>query len=145
MAVAAHCASALILGRDPQDHDTRVMAGNRIKYAAKPASLAFGIEAREHEVAGEVSRVRWIGDTDLEAADILHQPKQRGRPSKMDEYVECIREQLADGRRMPSDDLKEAVMSKFEISDKTYKTARQKAGVKTKKQGFMGTWEVYLA
>ncbi len=140
VAVAAHCPSALILGRDPENRETRIMAGNRIKHAPMPPSLGYGIEGRDHPETGRLSRIEWTGETELTADDILRCPKRQGRPSRMDEYVEFIRDTLADGRTMTSRELQKAVTAEFDISVPTYKTARKLANVEVEKEGFSGGW-----
>jgi transposase len=145
VAVAAHCPCAIILGRDPANRDVRIMAANRIKYAKPSASLAYSIEEKRHANGGMSSRVEWQGETELEAGDILNQVKQKGRPSKMSEYVEYIRELLAGGKEIPSDDLMRTLVRKFGIGESTCKTARKQAGVKSRKQGFQGEFMAYIA
>ena len=144
VAVAAHCPCAIILGRDPENRDTRIMAANRIKHAKPQASLAYHIEEKEHPNGGRSSRVEWYGETELEAKDILSQTKQRGRPTKLPEIVAYIQVLLADGKEIPSDDLMRTVTRKFAIGEKTYKTARKQAGVRSKKQGFQGEFVSYI-
>jgi putative DNA primase/helicase len=145
VAVAAHCPCAIILGRDPANRDTRIMAANRIKHVKPAASLAYDIEEKRHPNGGMSSRVEWQGETELEAKDILNQTRQKGRPSKMGEYVEYIRELLADGKELPSDNLMKSVMRKFGIGESTCKAARKQAGVRSKKQGFQGEFVAYIA
>lgn len=147
IAITAHCRSAIILGRDPDDPDTRVMAMNRSSLGLSPQSLAYSIVSVENDLGGS-SRIRWTGPVDLAAGDIVGQKRKggqgQGRPSKMDEYVEHIQELLADGE-MPSSELQKQVMDYNQISESTYKRARQQAGVKSRKKGFQGAATSYLS
>lgn len=140
----ACCSNAVILGQDPENPETRVMAANRIKHDMPRRALSYTIEERTHEVAGRTSRIRWLEEVDLEAADILAKPRKRGRPSDMDEHVAYIKSLLEGGRTMKSNDLEATVVEKFDISRMTYKTARKLAGVKSRKMGLKEGWISFI-
>ena len=140
----ACCSNAIILGNDPENSETRVMAANRIKHAMPRKSLSYTIEERTHAVAGRTSRIRWLEEVDLEAADILAKPKKRGRPSEMNENVDYIKMLLAKRQTMKSTDLEAEVMERFDISNRTYKTARKLAGVKSRKVGLKKGWISFI-
>jgi len=144
--VAAACPAALIIGRDPENRDVRVLAGNRIKHAPMAASMAYTIEGFDHPEAGATSRVEWIGETELTAHDILRpEKKKQGRPSKQDEIVEFIQGLFAKRKTMTATELEEKVIGRFGCSPGTFKTARKTAGVKAQKQGMSGGWIVRLS
>ncbi len=144
VAVAAHCPAALILGKNPTDESVRVLAGNRIKHARMPSALEYEMESREHPV-GMSCRINWIGENEeLSAEDILTNKKAPvGRPSRMEEYAEYIKELLTNGP-MLADDLKERFMEKFKVSYPTFQTAKKNANVKSSKEGYQGKWMVSL-
>ena len=141
--ILAACRSAIVIGRDPENPETRVMAINKASLARPPSSLAFEIESVANELGG-TSRIDWIGEVDLEAADVVRHKKQpQGRPSKIDEVAEYMSVILNDGP-MPAVKLKKMVMDKFEISERTHNTARKQAGVKSRQEGFQGKRMVFL-
>jgi hypothetical protein len=140
IAVMGQCRAALIVGRDPENPDVRVIAINKTSLGHAPQSLAFTIDSIPNDTGG-TSRVGWIGEVDLEAADVVRRAtRPPGRPSQMDAIVEFIQELLADGKQMPADELTEAVTGRFGCSEGTYKSARKLAGVEGKKEGFQGKW-----
>lgn len=145
--VAAACPAALIIGRDPENRDVRVLAANRIKHAPMAASIAYDIEGFQHTEAGTTSRVSWIGETELTAHDILQPTKRKqGRPSQQDEIVEFIRGLFTKRqKKMPASELEEKTVERFGCSHGTYLTARKTAGVKATKDGMRGGWIVQLS
>lgn len=144
--VAAACPAALIIGRDPENRDVRVLAGNRIKHAPMAASMAYTIEGFDHPEAGATSRVKWIGETELTASDILRpEKKKQGRPSKQDEIVEFIQGLFVKRKTIPATELEEKVIGRFGCSRPTFLVARKTAGVESTKQGMSGGWIVRLS
>ena len=109
--ILAQARSAIVAGKSPEDAELRVMASNKASLWAAPKSLAFHIEHVSNEFDGGTSRVRWLGQSDLTAADIVAQPKQQGRPSKAGKVAEYIGTLLANGKRMPEKNLRAAVMA----------------------------------
>lgn len=143
IALTAHCRSAILLGRDPANPETRIMAMNRSTLGPKPPSLAYQIETVEVET-GNTSRIHWVGESGLMAGDIVgRQTRPRGRPSQIEECAEFIRRELA-GREMPSKELEKLVCEEFGIGERTYKKVRQAAGVLTRRDGFQGGMIAYL-
>jgi hypothetical protein len=144
IAVVAQCRSALVIGRDPANPTRRVVASNKTSLCRSPVSIAFEVQSTENEFGG-TSRLSWLGEVELSAQDVLARPNKgkQGRPSQLDEIAEFIKTALADGE-MPVMKLQEQVMSKFEISDKTFYTARKVAGVKSKQIGFQGTRMAFI-
>lgn len=138
IAVLAQARSAIIIGRNPEEPETRVMAINKASLCRPPKSIAFGIESVRNELDG-TSRIEWIGEVELEAADIVKRPKgKQGRPTKVDVAVERIQELLADGQTMPAKELQRVIMQECEIGERTFRTARKKIGVKSRPEGFRG-------
>ena len=62
--------SGLMVGEDPDDENRRVLAPVKSNLAAPAPSLSFVLEEAEN---GAV-RVRWLGETDVAATDLLSVP-----------------------------------------------------------------------
>lgn len=85
----------------------------------------------------ETSKAQWIGPVEVTANQLVAAAAQRGRPSKTDDICEYIKEVLHEnGGEMDSNDLKELVLNELSISERTYRTARKNAGVKSIRIGF---------
>jgi hypothetical protein len=84
--------SALVVGRNPNDQQQCVLAPVKCNLAAKPKSLAYVVET-----AGDVSRIGWLGETDLQADDVLAHAGGRKRKTAAEQCAEAIRDYLADG------------------------------------------------
>lgn len=142
--VVGQCRSAIIVGRDPDNPTTRVMAMNKSNFGADPPSLAFEIEPVSKS-GFETCRPSWIGEVDLSAGEVVVvAPKRKqGRPSQQAEIVEYIQALLEDGE-MPSAQLQERVMEKFGVGKDTFAAARKKAGVKSRQKGFRGPHMAFI-
>jgi AAA domain/Bifunctional DNA primase/polymerase, N-terminal/Primase C terminal 1 (PriCT-1) len=130
--------SALIAGRDPKDDGSFVLAMNKTNIGPFPRSLVYRVEA-----AGMASRVVWVGETDLQAHEILwhHQTGQRAEGSADAEAK--IRELLAEGS-MPAREFEAALKAEGFSRDAIFR-ARKRLGVVSRKEGrFDGQWSVSL-
>ncbi len=83
--------SALLVARDPQDPERRVLARTKCNLSAPVPSLGFRFVSR-----GEVARVEWLGPVDATAGELLAAPSGPTRRPR-DEAEEWLRERLADG------------------------------------------------
>lgn len=131
--------SALVVGKNPQDAAQCILAPNKINLVKKPRSLAYA-----HDPDGEVSRIGWLGETDLTADDILAHPGGKPRQSNAEQCAEAIREILAGGPK-ESDDLNE-LLAKRGYSGRAVKAGRRLAAVRAERVGFGkdGAWMVRL-
>jgi hypothetical protein len=84
--------SALIVGRDPNNPSTFVLASNKSNLGPMPRSLTYNLDP-----FGDVARVAWGSETDLTAADILSHPQGKGRQTVAEQSAEAIREILGSG------------------------------------------------
>jgi hypothetical protein len=84
--------SALIVGRDPDDPQARVLASVKSNLGPMPRSLVY-----HTETVGDVSRIAWGEETDLTANDILGHPDSRGVKSRPEQCADIIRAVLAKG------------------------------------------------
>ena len=130
--------AVFMVGEDPTDPDSRILACVKCNLAPEPPSLRFSIEP-----AGTTSRVCWGDSCDVSAADML-QGQKSSRGGKTEHAKEIISSILGDGPRGSSE-----VMGACEdegISERTYHTARKQLGVVSERTAFGkgGQWLLSL-
>lgn len=131
----------LAFGRAPDADEgsrDRVLAHAACNLAQEAPSLACRIEGREIDgEEGEViptSALVILGETDAHADDLLVTRTHDDR-TQSEEATEWLEDELADGERHPSRDVK-AAANAAGISDKALRTAREQLGVQYDKRGF---------
>jgi hypothetical protein len=131
--------SGLLVGRDPADETRRVLASNKCNLAAKPRSLAYDIEPHD-----DVSRVRWLGECDLTADDILGSGEKDDEPGgKRYTAADAVRELLASGP-MPCEEL-DSKLEAMGLGRPARQAGKRDAGVQLRRPGgFTGPYEAYL-
>jgi hypothetical protein len=130
--------SALVVGKNPNNQQQCVLAPVKCNLAAKPKSLAYVVET-----AGDVSRIGWLGETDLQADDVLAHAGGRKRKTTGEQCADAIRDFLADG---PQDsEGMDAWLTQHGYSHWSIKSGRRLAGVKVRHVGFGGKCMAELA
>lgn len=131
--------SVLVVGRDPQDQERRILAVSKCNLAETAPSLGYAIE-RE----GESSRIDWGGDVELTADDILDHPRPQ-RQSAGQQCAEAIRELLADGP-MDSHDFGKVLRDRG-FGANAQRDGRKTSKVQSRREGYGadGRWVVFLA
>lgn len=110
--------AAMVVGRDPQDEKTRILAMNKSNLGPVPRSLAYVLDP----MAQDIARVLWVGESDLGPEDILwHQQGKGGRPN---DEIDKAKDFLADLLRAGPMDVKE-VMNGAKANGITEKTLRR--------------------
>jgi len=128
--------AVFMVGEDPADSDSRIMACVKSNLAPEPQSLRFRIES-----AGTTSRVRWGEACDITASDMLGAGKQ-SRGGKLEKAKDIISDILQGGGRGSNEVM--AACTSEGISERTYHTARKKLGVLSEKTEFKGQWLLTL-
>lgn len=95
--IVAACRSALLVAKDPEDEDRRILAPVKSNLCAPPPSLAYRMETR-----GEVARLVWEpGTVEMSAGELLSAQGEDGKgadgPSMMEEAGEFLRDLLQHG------------------------------------------------
>ncbi|QEG35118.1 AAA family ATPase [Bythopirellula goksoeyrii] len=129
--------SVLMVGQDPADSDSRILAPVKSNLGPEPPSLRFSIESLEG-----TSRVVWGDSCDVKACDLL---KQDGKPSggsKQQQAESIINDILGNGPRGENEVLQ--ACEDAGISKATYWRARQKLEVQSEKVGFNDGWMLSL-
>jgi hypothetical protein len=116
---------AYLVGRDPEDADTRVLACLKTNLGPQPASLAFQVS---HDDSG--LKLLWQGPTELAADELLTVGK---RTPPLERAKEFLLNQLK-GRAVETGQLLEQA-GVAGISQRTLERAKAVLGVHTRRQG----------
>jgi archaellum biogenesis ATPase FlaH len=147
IAFGAAARSVLVVGKDPSDEGSVVLAqvkGNLAKRGSAP-SLKFRVEEPSEDV--ELPVIVWQGRSEHAADDLLRPADSRRFSPDRDRAKEFIRRTLADGG-IPVKEYKRRA-SDAGISDSTLKRAGQQLGlrherIRDKRTGETIRWEVSL-
>ena len=128
--------SALLVAKDPEDEERRIVASVKSNLSKPPASLAYRVE----EAPNGAPRLSWEGEVEITANELLaaQAPEaEGGRPR--DEAVSFLARYLASGPRFSDAVLRDAQAAR--ISEKTLRRAKETLGVVAVKAGFSGAWK----
>ena len=120
--------SGMMVGEDPDDQDRRVLAPVKSNLAAPAPSLSFVLEEAEN---GAV-RVRWLGETDVAATDLLSAPRDEDS-SALGEARNFLVDLVQDGP-VPYAEV-EAAAEQAGINMRTVKRAKKDLGVESHREG----------
>ena len=123
--------AGMLVARDPDDANGRVLASTKCNLAAEPESLSFHLE--QHD---EASRVVWDGVSAHGAGMLL--ADSDGDPSALDEAKEIVADILAAGP-VASPDLRRRALGEG-VTERTMRRARSALGCVKAKQGMAGGW-----
>ena len=129
--VIAAARAGMLVARDPDDANRRVLASTKCNLAAEPESLSFHLE--QHD---ETSRVVWDGVSAHGAGMLL--AESDGDPSALDEAKEVVADILAAGP-VASTDLRRRALAEG-VSERTMRRARDTLRCVKRKAGMTGGW-----
>jgi hypothetical protein len=127
--------SGLLVGRDPDDLDKRILASTKCNLAAEPKSLAFHLENTE-----DTSRVVWDGTSRHTASSILAEPKlaAEGGGTAVSDARTFLLDALSRGP-VPAKDIRR-MAREGGISEGTLKKAKRELLIRSDQDGFHGGW-----
>lgn len=103
IAIIGAARTAMLVARDPDDEHARVLAPTKSNLAELPDSMGYRVVA-----SGTVARVEWTGTSAHTAGALLAADSvERPEPSALEECVEWLRGELAEGPR-PVTEIKSA-------------------------------------
>jgi hypothetical protein len=127
--------SGLLVGKAPDDEETRVLASLKCNLARRPPSLIYAIVA----APGGAPVVRWLGASPLMAEDLVRPEKvsleERGALAEAKAY---LRQALARGP-VPADKVRIEALC-LGIAERTLDRAKAALGVQSGKEGFGEPW-----
>jgi hypothetical protein len=138
--IAGATRAALMVGRNPKDPKQCVLAPVKVNLAAKPKSLAYAVQATD-----DVARIAWLGESDLQADDLVVHPGGRKRKTLSEKCAAAIRDYLADSPK--ESDAMNSWLAQHGYSTWTIKTGRRLASIEVKLLGFgkEGKWMAELS
>ena len=83
---------AWLVGEDPNEGETFILAMSKLNLAKKPAALWYQIRSSD-----ESSCIKRVGQSDLTADEILPRSGDKNKGSKVDQCAELLQKLLADG------------------------------------------------
>jgi hypothetical protein len=122
--------SGMVLGKDPEDEDRRVLVMVKSNLAAPMPSLSFVLEEADN---GAV-RVDWLGEVGVAATDLLTGPRDEGS-SALEAAKSFLVELLLEGP-VPHAEVEAAEGAG--INMRTVKRAKQESGVESSRAGETG-------
>jgi hypothetical protein len=121
--------SALLVARDPEDPNRRLLAPVKQNLCESASAVAFSLVP-----AGTTARVAWLGETAHTADGLLAHPAPEADRAALADAMEFLRAALVDGERPASDVLSEATT--LGIAEMTLRRARKALRVHVRRQGF---------
>lgn len=128
---AARC--GLLVAKDPEDENRRVLAGIKSNLGKLPESLSFQIEGSDG-----AARIVWGGVSNHSADGLLSIPRSEEERSALDEAKEFLIDLLSKGevevKKIKADARNNG------IAEKTLSRAKTALGIVAYKAGFSGGW-----
>ncbi len=124
--------SALLVARDPDDPDRRVIASIKCNLARQPGSLSFDLSAADNGAL----RVGWIGPSEHTAATLLAPANDDEASGALEEAITFLSELLAAGPVAAAEIVKQS--KRAAISEATLRRAKRRLRIDTRRTGFGG-------
>ena len=129
--IAAAVRSILLVGRDKDNANTRVMGHLKSSLAPEGAAIAFELDT---------DGFRWVGAYDIGLDDLLGGTRAEREPTKEAQAVSLILEMLRGGE-MPCSEIYSR-LAEHGIGRRTAENAKQTAGVRAFKKGVSWHWTI---
>jgi hypothetical protein len=124
--------SGLLVAKDPDNPDRRILASTKCHLARLPPSLAYDLTPADEGAL----RVGWMGESPHTAETLLATPRDDEDRDAVGEAVEVLRS-ILEGGPVPSGDVKKEAR-RAGIADRTLHRAKSVLGVRSRKAGFTG-------
>mgnify|MGYP000007096750 CR=1 FL=1 len=130
--IAAAVRSILLVGRDKEIENTRIMAHLKSSLAPEGCPIAFELD--------KDNGFRWVGAYDISVDDLLNGTRSEREPTKEIQAVSLITEMLRDND-LPCNEIYSR-LAEHHISRRTAENAKQLAGVRSYKKGMNWYWSL---
>jgi hypothetical protein len=128
--------SGLLLAKDPENENRRILASTKCNLAKLSPSLAFTFET----AANDSLRIVWTGVSELGAQSLLAMPSDNVGRDAVQEAIELLQSILATGPLPAKQVVKEARAAG--IAERTLHRAKSELGIKSQKVGLgIGAWK----
>ena len=129
--IAAAVRSILLVGRDKDNPNTRVMAHLKSSLAPEGSSIAFELDA---------SGFRWVGKYEMSVEELLYGISPDKEPTKEMHAITLITEMLRSGT-LPSAEVYSR-LAEYDISKRTAENAKSRIGILAEKIGAAWHWKM---
>ncbi len=129
--IAAAVRSILLVGRDKDNPQTRVMAHIKSSLAPEGKPIAFELDK---------GGFRWVGAYEMSVEELLYGISAEREPTKEAQAITLILEMLRGGE-MPSTEVYNR-LSQYDISKRTAENAKSRTGVVSTKSGVSWFWKL---
>jgi energy-coupling factor transporter ATP-binding protein EcfA2 len=129
--IAAAVRSILLVGRDKDNQNTRVMAHLKSSLAPEGRPIAFELDE---------GGFRWVGAYEMTAEELLYGISPEREPTKEAQAVTLIHEMLRDGE-VPGAEVYSR-LAEYGISKRTAENAKGRIGVVSAKKGAAWIWKL---
>ena len=127
--ISAAVRSILLVGRDKEHENTRVMGHLKSSLAPEGSPIAFELDT---------DGFRWVGSYEIALDDLLNGARVEREPTKEAQAVSLINELLRDGD-LPCNEIYSR-LAEYGIGRRTVENAKHSAGVKAFKKGASWHW-----
>ena len=131
--IIAAARAGLLVARDPDDPERRILAATKSNLGPPPPALAFQVEANHDGTA----RIAWLGPSEHDAGSLLATAEE-ARTTKISEATAWLHSYLGDGPH-PQREIVAAAKAAG-ISGTTLKRAKRLLGVESERQPNLGPW-----
>jgi hypothetical protein len=129
--IAAAVRSILLVGRDKEHENTRVMAHLKSSLAPEGSAIAFELDE---------SGFRWVGKYEMSVEELLYGISSEREPTKESQAIILITELLKNGEMQSIDVYKR--LEEHGISKRTAENAKSRIGVVSSKKSSAWTWKL---
>jgi hypothetical protein len=129
--IAAASRSILLVGRDKDNPNTRVMAHLKSSLAPEGKPIAFELDE---------GGFRWVGAYEMTIEELLYGISPEREPTKEAQAITLIHEMLR-GNEVPSAEVYSR-LAEYDISKRTAENAKGKIGVVSVKKGAAWIWKL---
>lgn len=133
--IGAAARSVLFVGPDPDDEDRRVVVQAKPQLGPPPPGLAFTVKPSPSDP--EVGVVEWLGETEVEADQLVAKPEGGRGHSKLEQAKQWLSTFLQGGPQKAKDVLDSGKLMGF--GEKTLRHAHDQLGGQRSKDG-LGCW-----
>jgi RecA-family ATPase len=135
IALTALARFALVVARDPDNPEDRVLASAKCNVTQKPPSLRFRIKTAtgtSKSITWECGQIEWLGESEITADELVQQTQGPARAKQLEEAKDRLRQELVSGP-VASADLFEAAKAQG-FSKSTVRRAKRELGVVDRKK-----------
>jgi hypothetical protein len=128
--------SALMVGIDPEDEASRILASSKGNLSTRPHSLRFSIV----ETEDKQPRIEWKGPCNITADQLCALPEKEDSPSSRQDARDFLFEQLADGEKYTDEIYRDAKQQN--IATRTLRRVKSSAGILDRREGKRWLWRL---